>query len=107
MTLEPEVLAFIIEKIKAAYHPSEIYLYGSRAWGQPTNQSDIDLFVVLESSTLEMDDRIRLGARALSGSGLDVDLLVMTKAEVLVRKEHPSTLTHKVLTKGIKVYDAA
>ena len=37
---------------------------------------------------LEMDDRIRLGARTSSGSRFDVDLLVMTKAEVLARREH-------------------
>ena len=54
-----------------------------------------------------MDDRVRIGARAMSGTGLDIDLLVMTKAEVIIQKEHPSTLTHKVLSKGIKIYEAA
>ena len=63
------------------------------------------MFVILDNSDLEMDDRIRIGIRALSGCGLDVDILVMTSSEVEVRKNHPSTLTHKILTEGKKLYD--
>ncbi len=107
MTLDPMVLDFIVHKMKIAYQPSAIYLYGSRVWGEASEQSDIDLFIVLKSSQLEMDDRIRIGTRAMSGSGLDIDILVMTEAEIFARKAHPSTLTHKILSQGVKIFEAA
>jgi predicted nucleotidyltransferase len=107
MKIDSKILNFILEKILSVYNPRRVYLYGSQAWGDPTNTSDIDLFVILDSSDLDMDERIRIGARALSGSGLDVDLMVMTEKELNERKDHPSTLVHKVITKGIKLYEAA
>jgi predicted nucleotidyltransferase len=107
MKIDPKILDFVLAKLLSVYNPKQIFLYGSQAWGEPTADSDIDLFVILEASDLEMDERIRIGARALSGSGFDVDLLVMTLAELNDRKDHPSTLAHKVITKGIKLYEAA
>jgi hypothetical protein len=56
---------------------------------------------------MEMDDRIRIGLKALSGSGVDVDILVLTAAEVQARGGHPSTLTYRILHEGKKLYEAA
>jgi predicted nucleotidyltransferase len=105
--IDQAVLETILRKILEIYHPAQVFLYGSRAWGEPEADSDIDVFVVLEKSEDDPDERIRRGAKALSGSGLDIDLLVMTKAEVAARKDHPSTLTHRILSMGIKLYEAA
>ncbi len=32
----------------APLHPEKVILYGSYAWGQPTEDSDIDLYVVTQ-----------------------------------------------------------
>ncbi len=107
MKIDPKQLQLVIAKLLEVYHPIRIYLYGSQAWGEPAADSDIDLFIILATSEFELDERIRMGARALSGSGLDIDLMVLTRAEVAARQDHPSTLTHKVLSKGIMLYEAA
>ena len=107
MKIDPKELETVLGKLLKVYDPVQVYLYGSQAWGEPESDSDIDIFIVLETSELELDERIRIGVRAISGSGLDVDLLVMTRAEVAARKDHPSTLTHKILAKGIKLFEAA
>ena len=85
----------------------KVYLFGSYAWGTPGKNSDIDLFIVVEKSDLDRAERIRIGLRALIDLNIPVDILVYTKEEVEEKKNHPSTLTYKVLTRGVKLYEAA
>nr|HPJ44359.1 nucleotidyltransferase domain-containing protein [Spirochaetota bacterium] len=68
---------------------------------------DIDLFIVVKKTDLDRAERIRVGLRALLDMNLSVDILVYTKEEVEEKKNHPSTLTYKVLNRGVKLYEAA
>ncbi|HOG64662.1 MAG TPA: nucleotidyltransferase domain-containing protein [Spirochaetota bacterium] len=104
---ESDSLQIVISRLVPAYNPRQIYLYGSRVWGDPSEWSDLDILVVVEESVLDMDDRMRIGLSALSGSGLDVDILVLTSAEVQARRTYPSTLTYRILHEGKKLYEAA
>ena len=36
----------LVSKIVDKYSPDKIYLFGSYAWGNPTIDSDVDLFIV-------------------------------------------------------------
>lgn len=36
----------LIERIKTNYKPEKIILFGSYAWGNPTEESDIDLLII-------------------------------------------------------------
>jgi predicted nucleotidyltransferase len=105
--MDNAVVKQILDRIIPVYHPKAVYLYGSRAWGEPSADSDIDLFVILEASFDSQAERIRQGARALMGTGLDVDLLVLTEAEIAVRRTQKTSLTYLVLEKGIRLYAAA
>ncbi|MBI4285708.1 MAG: nucleotidyltransferase domain-containing protein, partial [Chloroflexi bacterium] len=40
-----KIIAEVVEKIKKEYQPEKIILYGSYAYGKPTRDSDIDLFI--------------------------------------------------------------
>jgi predicted nucleotidyltransferase len=37
-----------IKEALAPLHPDKVILFGSHAWGQPTEDSDIDLYVVTQ-----------------------------------------------------------
>jgi predicted nucleotidyltransferase len=100
-------LDMILQRLLPIYNPKEVYLYGSHAWGEPTEDSDIDLCIVLSDSSESQADRIRRGLYALKGMKSVVDLLVLTEAEIAERKEHPSTLIHQVLAEGLQLYAAA
>ena len=39
------LLETAVERLKAEFQPEEIYLFGSHAWGTPTEDSDVDLMV--------------------------------------------------------------
>ena len=60
-----------------------------------------------EKTDLDRAERIRVGLRALLDINTSVDILVYTREEVDEKKNHPSTLTYKVLTRGVKLYEAA
>ena len=52
----------ITDKIVMEHQPEKIILFGSWAWGKPTEDSDVDLFIVKET------DNTRETVRKISGS---------------------------------------
>jgi len=106
-SIDKELLEEIKNCLIEIYQPQLIYIFGSYAWGNPDIKSDLDLFIVIDKSELSMADRIRKGLRALKDIKTPLDLLVFTKEEFDSKKEHPSTLTNKVIKKGVKIYEAA
>ena len=72
----------ITDKIVREFQPEKIILFGSWAWGEPQESSDVDLFVMKKSgkSRIERGRELR---RLLSGSGFpSLDILVYTPEEV-------------------------
>ena len=97
----------IIESLIKVYSPKAIYLFGSYAWGEPTADSDIDLAVVVEESELDMAGRIRLSSTELWYFEFPVDIIVYTQNEIIEKAKYNSTLQHRILTEGKKMYEAA
>lgn len=95
----------ITKKIVNQFHPQKIILFGSYAWGEPRENSDVDLFIVQESDKprLERQFEIRL---ALFPPGLSIDLLVYTPKEIEKRLQIDDFFIREILTKGKIVYDA-
>jgi predicted nucleotidyltransferase len=102
-TLIDEVTRHLIK----AYNPLVIYLFCSYAWGSPDKSGDIDLSVIVDKYEYDAAERIRIGLRELKDIHADIDILVYTSAEVATWNTHPSTLTYKVLNRGVKLYEAA
>ena len=45
-----ETINQITEKIKKEYAPQKIILFGSYAYGEPSSDSDLDLFIIKETN---------------------------------------------------------
>ena len=102
--IPPGLLETAVERLKAEFQPEEIYLFGSHAWGTPTDDSDVDLMVVLQESDqrpIRRDQRAQLFLGRLPFS---VDVLVRTRREVNRVREVRGSLTHEVFQKGRKIY---
>jgi len=71
----------IKDKIVKEFNPEKIILFGSYAWGKPTNDSDVDLFIVKKSKKprIERTQEIR---KFLWRDKVPMDLLVYTPEEV-------------------------
>ena len=102
-----ETIDEVTRRLVEVYDPMEIYLFGSYAWGSPTEDSDMDLLVVVKESNEPRWQRANPGAKALWGVGVSKDLLIYTKAEFERAVEHPSTLARKVKQEGVLLYAAA
>ena len=93
-----------VERLKANFQPEEIYLFGSHAWGTPTEDSDVDLMVILPQSDerpIRRDQRAQL---CLGRLPLSADVLVRTRHEVNRVREIRGSLTRQILQSGRKIY---
>ena len=93
---QEDLLRTLVDRLVKVYSPRAIYLFGSQAWGNPDETSDVDLYVVVESSNATKVERIRPGLVSLLDLNISVDLLVVTLKELDERKNHPSTLAYKI-----------
>ena len=98
-------------RLVEAYNPVAIYLFGSYAWGVPTEDSDLD-FMVIVSDTINTDFTYRREKTRILGEAFyksdylnfPVDVLVNTESKFFSRSNHPSTLQFKILNEGREVY---
>lgn len=99
-----ELLNEITRRIVEAVHPEKIILFGSHAWGEPDESSDVDLFIVVPYSEEPSYRRARAVYRSLRGIGVPIDVIVQTHNEVEQTKEVITSLTRNVLEKGKVLY---
>ena len=104
--LDEDLKSKILKRLITAYHPKEIYLFGSYAWGNPDEQSDIDLMIVVDESSEKPHQRPRKGFRALRGLKIAKDILVYTKDEFDNLANDISTLCYRVKKEGLRLYEA-
>lgn len=101
----------IIEEVKKrlikAYDPIAIYVFGSYAWGTPTEDSDLDLLVVVDKSDKKSYKRPVAGHRALRGLDISKDLIIKTKEEFEEAAKNITTLSYKIKKDGELIYARA
>ncbi len=88
----------------AEFHPEKIYLFGSRVWGKPTEDSDYDFLVIVPASGETPVRRAQRGHRALRGLGVPTDVLVKTRAEFNKYAGVYASLECQVLEEGHLLY---
>jgi predicted nucleotidyltransferase len=72
------VLREIVERLVASLHPERIYLFGSRARGDASDDSDYDLLVVVQHRTGEGRNMERQANFALQGLNVPIDVVILT-----------------------------
>jgi uncharacterized protein len=100
-----------IEEVKnrlvKTYNPIAIYLFGSYAWGSPTEDSDLDLLIVVDESNEKSYRRTYSGHTALIGLDVSKDLVVYTKEEFEKVSNDITTLGYKIKKEGKRIYARA
>ena len=106
-TLTPEVQATIdaaVERLVAEFHPEQIWLFGSHAWGEPTSDSDLDLVVVVSASEESYLRRAQRAQGCLWGIPIGIDVLVPTKQDFERVSHLKGSLTYKIINEGRLLY---
>lgn len=102
--VEPK-LKEITEKIVKEYQPEKIILFGSWAWGEPHENSDLDIFIVKTTNTPSLK-RIEELDRLFSRRELPMDFLVYTPEQVERRMTMGDLFVKDILENGKVLYDA-
>ncbi len=100
-----KIVARIVEKIKTQYQPEKIILFGSYAWGKPTKDSDLDLFIVKKTNEKHRERALKVRRILSEENGfVGMDILVYTPEELIKRLEIGDSFIDKILRKGKLVY---
>ncbi len=104
-TLDTDLLEDATRCLVDEFHPEQIILFGSHAWGTPNDDSDIDLFVIVRESDLSSTQRATRAYRALRGIRVEpTDIVVRTHAEVERYRHVHTSLASQVLEQGKVLY---
>ena len=103
----PSVIHEMLQKLIAEYAPEKVILFGSHAYGTPGPDSDIDLFIIKETSE-RLIDRLITVRRVLRGTHpkIPVDTLVFTPHEVERRLAIGDQFIAEIMCRGEVLYAA-
>lgn len=104
--IDSGLLKEAIQRLVARLQPERIYLYGSHAYGQPHEDSDVDLLIVVDESDLPTHKRAVEAYRALRGLFLPAEIKVVTQAEFEKRAQWASSIERVVEEKGKILYES-
>jgi predicted nucleotidyltransferase len=98
--LSQQTLEEVTRRIVDAIHPERIILFGSYAWGHPSEDSDVDLLIDLRNSDQPGYRRARDVYRCLRGLKIPVDVVVRTHDEIERGIRVKTSLERKVVKEG-------
>jgi predicted nucleotidyltransferase len=102
--IQAETLEEITRRLAAEFQPEQIILFGSHAWGTPTEDSDIDLLVIVPHSSDKPTQRATRAYRCLRGTRVPLDILVKTRPEVERLRHVHASLESEILERGKVLY---
>jgi predicted nucleotidyltransferase len=96
-----EQINHLANTIKEKFAVKKIILFGSRAYGRPDCESDIDLCVITDLKDKRKIDLMRAIRREVgSAFSQALDILVYEEKEFADRAGLKTTLEYKILTEG-------
>ncbi len=88
----------IIDRLQAM-NPEKVILFGSYAYGNPTEDSDIDICVVEKGVTSKSAEATRI-RKSLGKMGVAIDILVSTPDEYAFYKDQINSVYYDIDRKG-------
>jgi predicted nucleotidyltransferase len=92
--------------IVAAAQPRRIILFGSRASGAATEDSDFDLMVVEDQPVDRYQEMVRLRG-LLRSFRVPLDLVVVSEEKYQYWRDTPGNVYYEAATNGVILYEAA
>jgi predicted nucleotidyltransferase len=94
------VLGEIVRRLVQAYEPEAIYLFGSKARGDASPDSDYDLLVIVPDGAPTERQRSGLAYQVSWGTRSAADVLVMTRSRFESRLHIKASLPATVMREG-------
>ena len=100
-----------LEKIQSAcnrivthFHPEKIILFGSYSHGSPSEDSDVDLLIVMRDVKNKTDKAVEI--RLTAQLNFPSDILVRTPAEIQSRIAIGDSFIKEITTQGRTLYES-
>ena len=95
----------ITKKIVNEYNPKKIILFGSYAYGKPTDDSDIDLLIIKNTDETPMQRWMRLRRLLMTPDVMiSITPFVYTEKELDERLQIKDYFIQEILKKGVVLY---
>lgn len=93
----------IVQQIVDHFHPQKVILFGSHAYGVPTEDSDVDLLIVMPTEENPLHTAARISASI--DHPFPLDILVIRPQDLVVSLQDKNTFETEVVKKGITLYE--
>lgn len=99
-----EEIRSVTRQVVEQFHPQKVILFGSYAYGQPTEDSDVDLLVVMDTDEPPLHVAAKIAAAIEHPFPLDI--VVRTPEEFVAAVHRKGVFATEVATKGVTLYEA-
>ncbi len=107
MITEAQIQA-VVQRIVEGYAPDRIILFGSYAYGVPTENSDLDLLIIKKNAEKRAIERDLTVRHLLWGGPMPpMDIFIRTPQEVQLAMSQIYTIEAEAMQKGRILYAAA
>lgn len=100
-----ETLKQIVQRLVVGLQPEQIILFGSYAYGQPTEGSDLDIMIIVSESGEPAHRRAQRAYGCVGAVGVPKDLVVLTHEEFERQAQVVTSLARRVKEKGTVLYE--
>ena len=94
----------LTSQIAREFNPDKIILFGSHAYGQPGNDSDVDILVVLPFKGKPVRKAIEIRNRV--SAEMPLDLIVRTPEQLAERLAQNDWFMREIVERGRTLYEA-
>ena len=95
----------LLDRIVARWNPQQVWLFGSRARGDATPDSDWDLFVVVDDSAGDDELDPGVGRHLRRECGVRADVIPWRASEFAEFRRTPNTLAYWVASEGVLLHE--
>ena len=99
-------ISVLLDRIVPALAPEAVYLFGSRAGGKETADSDYDLLVVVPDETTAEAMRLTRTCALSRGTGIPADVIACRRSWFEQGRNQVGALSDKAIREGILVHGA-
>ncbi|MGL4819509.1 MAG: nucleotidyltransferase domain-containing protein [Bacilli bacterium] len=97
----------IVNAVLTQFDVYQIYLFGSYAKGTQTEESDLDLCIVVESTQRKIDLLKQVRRALYTVSSRPLDVLIYPSEEFEIRSNQTCTMEFQIVCEGVLLYEKA
>lgn len=103
--LLPNQIDALVHKLVLGYQPDKVILFGSYAYGTPTEDSDLDLLVIKDDQRPHSERYFEARGHIGRKPGAAIDVIVLTPNEFIEKSVPWNGMLKEIREKGKIVYE--